>query len=91
MRNRLHHRVPDAGIIQRVTGALDDANLRIRPDRCERMRGRWRAQKIIAALHDDARDRLQLFGVRHELIRFHEAIIVEIMRLHERRGGQGTR
>ena len=54
-----------------MAGAFDDADCRTRPDRCERMRGRRRAQKIMAALNDDARDCLQLaerFITENELV-----------------------
>src|ERR1700730_17070887 len=53
VRDLLHHRVPDAGIVERVAGALDALNLGFQPYRRERMRRRRRTQQIITALHHD--------------------------------------
>src|SRR5271166_4906922 len=51
--DRFHYGIPDAGIVELMAGALDDAYLGLTPHRAKRMRGRRRAQEIIAALHDD--------------------------------------
>src|ERR1700687_1697226 len=53
IRDCLHHGIPDAGIIERMAGALDATN----------------------------------FGFRRQLDRSHEAVVLEIMRFHEWRGG----
>ena len=62
VRDRLHHGVPDAGIVERMAGAFDDANLGTRPHRRKRMRCRRRTQQIVAALHDDAGNAVELAG-----------------------------
>src|SRR6202011_682587 len=54
------------------------------------MRGRRWAQEIVAALNHDSGDACKLAGFRQKLSRFHEAVVLKIMRLHERRRGQGT-
>ena len=77
VRDRLHHGVPHAGIVERVAGAFDDTNLGIRPHGRKRMGCRRRAQQIVAALHDDARECLQLARVRHQLVRRHEAVVTK--------------
>src|ERR1700680_3332956 len=89
--DRPHHRVPDAGIIQRVAGPFDKTNFAIAPDRAKRMRGGGRTEQIVAALHDDAGKPIELCGFVKQLPGPHEAFVLEIMRFHERRGGQGTR
>ena len=61
------------------------------PRRGQRMRGRRRAQQIIAALHDDAGNACELAGFVQKLVGSHEAVVLEIMRFHERRRGQGAR
>src|SRR6516162_11596932 len=83
VRDRLHHRVPDAGIVQHVAGLLDDADFRLAPARGERMRGRGRAEQVVAPLHDDAGNAREFCGLVEKLIRLHEAVIDEIMRFHE--------
>src|SRR5882757_7584774 len=88
IRDRLHHGIADAGIVQRMAGALDQTNFRTGPHRVERMRGCRRTQQIVAALHDEAGDRLELSRFGEKLVRLHEAVVLEIMRFHERRGGQ---
>src|ERR1700674_2173667 len=55
------------------------------------MRCRWRTQQIVADLHDHAGNSIKLFRVRHELTRSHKTVVLEVMRFHERRGGQGAR
>src|SRR5260221_12060650 len=75
VRDRLHHGVPDAGIVERMAGALDATNFRIRPQRRERMGRRRRTQEIITALHHDAGNRFELAGFGEKLIRLHEAVI----------------
>ena len=35
IRDRLHHGVPDAGIVQRMAGAVDDTNFGLRPSRAQ--------------------------------------------------------
>ena len=39
VRDRLHHRIPDTAIVQRVSGAFDETNLRVGPHCMERSRG----------------------------------------------------
>ena len=57
----------------------------------KRVRGRRRTQQIVAALHDEAGDFRELAGFGEKLPRLHEAVIMEIMRFHERRRGQRPR
>src|ERR1700751_1528685 len=83
--DRAHHRVADAGIVQRVAGAFDDADFGILPPRGKRLRGRGRAEQIVAALHDDAGNPGKLLRLIEQLVRPHEAVVLEIMRFHERR------
>src|SRR6476469_9176342 len=83
--DRPHHGVHDAGIIERMARALDDANLGVGPARGQRLRGRRRTQQVVTALHDDAGDALELSGFRQKLVRLHEAVVLEIMRFHEGR------
>src|SRR5215467_4062194 len=73
-----------------MTGAFDDANLGVRPACGERLRGGWRTEQVVAALHDDAGDAGELSGVFEQLVWPHEAVIGEVMRFHERRRGQGV-
>src|SRR5581483_7289082 len=89
-RNRAHHRIAHAGIVERVTGAFNDAKLGIRPLCRQRMRGCGRAQEIIATLYDDTGNTLQPVGLVQNLVRPHEAVIGKVMRFHERSRGQGT-
>src|SRR3982074_794325 len=89
IRDRFHHRIPDAGIVQRVAGALDETNLRIGPHCAKRMRCRRRTQQIVAALHDDTPKPFEFAGCRQNLPWFHEAVVLEIVRFHEWRDGQG--
>ena len=89
--DRPHHGVADAGIVQRVAGAFDDANFGLAPQRAKRVRGRGRAQQVVAALHDDAGNAFELAGFRHQLVRRHEAVVGKVMRFHERRRRQGAR
>src|SRR5581483_7632587 len=60
IRNCLHDCIAHAGIIERVAGAFDDADFALCPARGERLRGRGRAEQVVAALHDDAGDALEL-------------------------------
>src|SRR5712672_2356767 len=90
VRDRLHHGVPDAGIVERMAGAFDVTNFGFRPQRRERMRRRRRTQEIVAALHHDPGNAFELAGVGEKLVWLHEAIVLEIMCFHERRGGQGA-
>src|SRR3981189_2604838 len=76
IRDRLHHGVPDAGIIERMAGALDATNFGLRPHRRERMRRRRRAQQIVAALYDDGGDSLELSDFPQQLARSHEAVVL---------------
>src|SRR6267154_1075716 len=86
VRDRLHHGVPDAGIVERMAGAFDATNFGTRPQRRERMRRRRRTQQIMTALHHDAGNPFELAGFGEKLIRLHEAIVLKIVRFHERRG-----
>src|SRR3984893_2524430 len=72
-----------------MAGAFDHAYCRVGPNGFKRMRGRRRTQEIVAALYDQAGDWIKLSCFRQKLARPHEAIVLEIMRLHERRRGQG--
>src|SRR5258707_6284934 len=91
VRDRSHHCVPDAGIVERMAGALDATNFGTRPQRRERMRRRRRTQKIVTALHDDAGNPFELPGFGEKLTWLHLAVGLKIMRFHERRGGGGRR
>src|SRR5262249_21464064 len=66
--DRAHHGVPDAGIVERVAGALDDADFGLRPSRRERMRRRGRTEQVVAALHDDAGNARKLCRLAQKLI-----------------------
>src|SRR5260370_42325830 len=78
VRDRLHHGVPDAGIVKRMAGALDATNFGTWPQRLERIGRRRRTQEIVAALHHDARNPLELAGFSETLIWFHEAVALKI-------------
>src|SRR5882757_11059872 len=80
IRDRLHHGIADAGIVQRMAGALDQTNFRCGPQRAKRMRGRGWTEQVVAALHDDPQNPFELAGFRPKLIWSHEAIVLEIMR-----------
>src|SRR5260370_2946365 len=73
-----------------MAGALDETNFRCGPQRAKRMRGRGWTEQVVAALHDDPQNPFELAGFRPKLIWSHEAIVLEIMRFHERRGRQRT-
>src|ERR1700687_2632650 len=60
------------------------------PHRAKHMRCRRRTQQIVAALHDDTGKPCELAGFRQKLPRFHEAVVLEIMRFHEWRDRQGV-
>src|SRR6185437_8081504 len=90
IRDRFHHGIADAWIIQRMAGALHDAKLGIWPPGCKRVRGRGWAQQIEAPLHDEAGNALEFLHVIQKLVGLHEAIVGEVMRFHEGRGGQGA-
>src|SRR5262249_41627364 len=74
IRDRLHHGVADAGIVQRVARALDGANLGLAPDCCKRLRGRRRTEQIVAALHDDPGDAGEHACIVEQLVWSHEAV-----------------
>src|SRR5216684_5179290 len=84
VRDRLHHRVPDAGIVERMAGALEATNFGTRPQRREGMGRRRRTQQVITALHHDAGYPFELAGFGKKLIWFHEALVLKIMSFHER-------
>src|SRR6266478_5454034 len=73
-----------------MAGALDETNFRSGPQRAKRMRGRGWTEQVVAALHDDPQYPFELAGFRQKPIWSHEAIVLEIMRFHERRGRQRT-
>src|SRR3954469_7549894 len=89
--DRLYHCVPDAGIVERVAGTLDETNFRPGPHCVERVGGSRRAEQIITALHDQARNSRKLSHLSEKLIRFQKTLVLEIMRFHEWRRGQGAR
>ena len=67
--DRLHHGVADAGVVEDVAGAIDDADFAAQPARGECMRGCGRAQQIVAALHQDAGNAGELAGLVPQLMR----------------------
>ena len=81
VRDRPHHGIPDARIVQRVAGTLDQANFGIGPRRrssCEVAGG----HTIVSALHDEAGDLCEL-AASAKAPWLHEAVVVKIMRFHE--------
>ena len=71
-----------------MASALDEPDLGLAPYRRQRVRGRGRAQQVVAALHDDAGDVFELARFAQQLVGLHEAVIGEVVRFHERRGWQ---
>src|SRR6185437_5355045 len=80
VRDCLHHGVTHAGIVKRMTRVFGYTYFRLRPDAVKGVRCRRWTQQIIAALHDDAGNAGQPASFRHQLVRLHEAIVLEIMR-----------
>ncbi|GBG46291.1 hypothetical protein CBR_g79690, partial [Chara braunii] len=89
--NRRGDGVGDAGIVQGVASGLDDTQFGLGPHRGQCMRRRWRAQQVVASLHNDAANAAQLAGLRQQLPGGEEAMVLEVVRLHERRRGQRAR
>src|SRR6516165_9638562 len=65
--NCLHHGIAHAAIVQRMAGALDEADLGFLPARGERLRGCGRTEQIVAALHDGAGNAGELAGLFEQL------------------------
>ena len=74
----------DAGFREGVAGAFDEPELRFRPGAVQVPRCHGRAGNVVAALHDDGRDRLQPSGVADELPLLQPAGVDEIMVLDAR-------
>ena len=75
-----HQLLDDSRLERRVPGVGDDAEFGLRPSLVKGISRHRRAHDVVAALHNDAGDRLQLVGVfEEEIVARKEPAIDEIM------------
>ena len=80
----------DARLAHVVAGTFDDLQTAVGPRLGEGIGGsRW-AQEIVAALHDVARDALELSGFAQELARLEEEAVADVVPFHDRRRRQAA-